>query len=154
MRDHRKPCNIERHSHLPIYKAFIEHGLEHVSIELVEKYSYNDREELHKKEGGHAKAIKPSLNSFVPGRSQKEWIKDNKERHTEQQKQYRQANKEHRSQVGQLYYQNNEETIQQKQKQYREENKEKEFQRHKTYYQNKEKLLQKRKQHKEKTKKN
>ena len=47
---HRKPCNIERHSHLHIYKAFIEHGLEHF-FELVEKPPCNDREELHKKAG-------------------------------------------------------------------------------------------------------
>ena len=36
MAEHRKPCNTKRHSHLPIYKAFIEFGVESFFIELIE----------------------------------------------------------------------------------------------------------------------
>ena len=36
MAEHRKPCNIKRHENLPIYKAFIEFGVENFFIELIE----------------------------------------------------------------------------------------------------------------------
>ena len=36
MADHRKPCNIKRHEQLPIYKAFMEFGVESFFIELIE----------------------------------------------------------------------------------------------------------------------
>ena len=35
MAEHRKPCNIKRHENLPIYKAFIEFGVESFFIELI-----------------------------------------------------------------------------------------------------------------------
>ena len=36
MAEHRKPCNIKRQEHLPIYKAFMEFSVENFFIELIE----------------------------------------------------------------------------------------------------------------------
>ena len=147
MRDHRKPCNVTKHADLPIYKSFIEHGMHNFFIELAEKCPCNDKDELRKKEGEYVKQLKPSLNLYVPGRTNKEYKEDNKERIEQQQKLYREENKEKTSQAKKIRYQTHKEAILQKQKQYREENKEKEYQRHKTYYEeNKEELNRKQKE--------
>ena len=50
MADHREPCNIKKHEHLPIYKAFMEFSVENFFIELKEKCACDDKEELRKKE--------------------------------------------------------------------------------------------------------
>ena len=69
MADHRKPCNIKRHEQLPIYKAFMEPGVENSIIELIEKCTCNDNDELNKKEGEHIRQLKPSLNKYMAGRT-------------------------------------------------------------------------------------
>ena len=124
MADHRKTCNIEKHEHLPIYKAFMELSVENFFIELIEKCPCDDKEELRKKEGEYIRQLKPSLNKFIAGRTNKEWVSDNKEHSKQQQKEYREANKEHSAQINRMYYQSNKVEILQKNKQYRENNKE------------------------------
>ena len=121
MRDHRKGYRHRTRQHYPLYKAFIEHGVEHFFIELIEKCPCNDKDELRKKEGEYIKDLKPSLNRFVAGRTKKEYYEDNKERiskvqqeyynnNKEQIKQYLEENKEHRAQQKKTYYENNKET--------------------------------------------
>ena len=124
MADHRKPYTIKRHEHLPIYKAFIEFGVESFFIELIEKCPCHDKDELNKKEGEYIRQLKPSLNKFIAGRKNKEWMTDNKEHSKQQQKEYREANKEHRAHITNMYYQSNKDAILKKNKQYRENNKE------------------------------
>ena len=124
MADHRRPSNIKNHENLPIYKAFIEHGIEHFFIELIEKCPCNDKEELHKKEGEYIREFKPSLNMFIAGRTNKQWIQDNTEHFRNKQKEYRETNKEHRALVSKMYYERNKEKLLEINKKYRENNKE------------------------------
>ena len=79
---------------------------------------------MRKKEGEYIRQLKPSLNKFIAGRTNKEWVSDNKEHSKQQQKEYREANKEHRAQITRMYYQNNKDAILQKNKLYYESNKE------------------------------
>ena len=60
MKDHRSDC--KRRSHLPLYKAMVEHGNEYFCIELLEKHPCSDKEELVKKEYEYIRSLKPSLN--------------------------------------------------------------------------------------------
>lgn len=46
MNCHRKPANIKEAEHRPIYKPFIEHGVDHFYIELIEKCPCNGVDEL------------------------------------------------------------------------------------------------------------
>ena len=142
MAEHRKPYNIKRHENLPIYKAFIEFGVESFFIELIEKCPCNDKEELRKKEGEYIRQLKPSLNKFIAGRTNKEWMSDNKEHSKQQQKEYREANKEHRAQITRMYYQNNKDSLLPKNKLYYDINQEDIKKQKKQYYDiNKEKVL-------------
>ena len=104
MRGHRKCVNDNKKQHLLIYKTFREHGIEHFFIELIEKYSCNDIEELIRKEGEYIRALKPSLNKNIAGRTNNE---------------YREDNREHKNE----YYQNNKEDMNEYMKQYRTNNK-------------------------------
>ena len=49
MAEHRRPCTIKLKGHLPIYKAFMEFGVESFSIELIEKCPGNDKDGLRTK---------------------------------------------------------------------------------------------------------
>ena len=89
MRDHRRTIKHHRKQHLPLYNAFREHGIDNFFIELIEKYPCNDVEELRQKEGEYIINMKPTLNTRVPGRSDKDCRK--------------------------LYYENNKELLLQKQ---------------------------------------
>ena len=72
MRDHRRAIKHHKKQHLPLYKAFIEYGIDNFFIELIEKYPCNDVEELRQKEGEYIINMKPALNTRVPGRSDKD----------------------------------------------------------------------------------
>ena len=122
MRDHRYCINNKTRQHYPLYKAFIEHGVEHFFIELLEKCPCNDIEELRRKEGEYIRSLKPSMNRFVAGRTRQEYHNDNKERiskvnlewyriNKEKIKQYLEDTKEHRAQTKKIYYENNKEKM-------------------------------------------
>ena len=122
MRDHRYCINNKTRQHYPLYKAFIEHGVEHFFIELLEKCPCNDIEELRRKEGEYIRSLKPTMNRFVAGRTRQEYHNDNKERiskvnleryriNKEKIKQYLEDTKEHRAQTKKIYYENNKEKM-------------------------------------------
>ena len=122
MRDHRYCINNKTRQHYPLYKAFIEHGVEHFFIELLEKCPCNDIEELRRKEGEYIRSLKPSMNRFVAGRTRQEYHNDNKERilevrrgyyhdNKDKYKQYLEDTKEHRAQTKKIYYENNKEKM-------------------------------------------
>ena len=94
MAEHRRRIN-GRYLQFPIYKAFREHGVENLYIELVEKCPCNDKDELRKKEGEYIRELKPSLNIRIAGRTNKGWREDNSEELKEKKKQYREDKKEY-----------------------------------------------------------
>ena len=113
MRDHRTRHKTQAYTHLLLYKAFAEHGIDNFYIELIEKCPCNDKDEAHKKEGEWIRNLKPSLNKALPGRTKKEyhehyktyfsecnksWYKNNKDRVLETAKSKYQASKEDRLQ--------------------------------------------------------
>ena len=105
-------------------------------IELVENYSCNNKNELHKKEGEIIRA-NVCVNKRIDGRTKKEYRQDNKEVISQYQKQYREDNKEQIKQ----YRQDNKEVILELHKQYRENNKEKVKEQYKQHYQNNKEII-------------
>ena len=95
MRNHRSCIKNETKKTRPLYKAFIEHGVEHFYIELIEKCPCNDIDELRKKEGEYIRLLKPSLNKQIAGRTKNEYREDNREYLREYEKQNRENNKEY-----------------------------------------------------------
>ena len=57
---------------------FNEFGIENCTIELIENYPCQSKEELFKREGGHIKATE-CVNGQIAGRTQQEWKLDNPE---------------------------------------------------------------------------
>lgn len=55
-------------------------GFDHFHIELIENYSCNSKDELHAREGYYIRTLKPSLNKVIPGRTQKQYVQDNREK--------------------------------------------------------------------------
>ena len=81
-----------------------------VRIELLEKCSCNDKEELNKKEGHYIRNY-PCLNKVIPDRKTKEWYEDNKEKITKQTKEYYENNKEKITEQTKEYIAKNKEKI-------------------------------------------
>ena len=83
MSGHRRTINHLKKKHLPLYKSFIEHGVDNYYIELIEKCPCNDVDELRKKEGEYIKNMKPTMNTRVPGRSDEDSRKTHREKNKE-----------------------------------------------------------------------
>ena len=90
---HRRSANEQRKQHLPLYKAFAEHGVENLLIELTEKCTCNDKDELIRTEGKYIRELKPSMNKVIAGRTRKEHYIDNKEHLSQRAKEWRADNK-------------------------------------------------------------
>lgn len=61
-----------------LYKCFNEYGVEHLYIELLEKHiKCTNTADLSAREGQRIREIKPSLNTRVEGRPDKDYHKDN-----------------------------------------------------------------------------
>ena len=134
MRQHRCDNRPMGKMNYPIYKAFREHGVENFFIELIEKCPCNDKDELRRKEGEYIRALEPSLNIRIEGRTEQEYDDKHKEVIAKRKKEHREHNKQHYSQKGQEYYITNKEAILQRNKEFRNNNKEYEQQRHTKYY--------------------
>ena len=126
-------------------REIIENG--NYDIILVENYSCNNKDELHKRERYFIEIL-DCVNKVIPGRTMKEYRQDNKDIINEKKKQYYENNKEHFKQYyennkdvlnekSKQHYENNKEHIREKSKQYREDNKEY----FKQYYENNKDVL-------------
>ena len=73
LRDHRRRYRTQAYTHLLLYKAFAEYGVDNFYIELIEKCPCNDKDEAHKKEGWWIRELRPSLNKAPPGRTKQEY---------------------------------------------------------------------------------
>jgi len=111
-----------------------------VDIVLIEEYSFNNKDELHRKEREYIEKLE-CVNKYIPGRTLKEYYQDNKDKIKQQTKQYRIDNKEKINQNNKQYRIDNKEKAKEYQKEYRENNKDKIKQNWKKFYQtNKEKV--------------
>lgn len=139
-RAHKYSCNNpnENNYNLYVYKFIRDNGgWENWRMDLIEFYECKGKLELLKREGELIKNLKPTLNKEIPGRTQKEYNEDNKEKIKIKKKEYDTKNKVKIKERKKEYYQNNIDKIKEQKKEYREKNKDK----IKEYYQkNKDKL--------------
>ena len=112
---HKLILNNEKHKgyNMLLYQKIRETNIEDWFIELYEEFSCENKEQLNKREGEIIREI-GTLNKVIPGRTQKEYIEDNKDKIKEYKKDY---NKE--------WYQKNSETKKKYLKEYQQKNKEK-----------------------------
>jgi hypothetical protein len=103
-------------------------------IELVENFPCSSKEELLQREAYYIRNNN-CVNKCIPGRTHQEWVKDNKDKYNEYQKEYREANKDKNKDKIKEYKKQYDEQNKDKQKEYREQNKDKK----KEYYQRKKK---------------
>ena len=88
-----------------------------VEIFLIEKYACSSKEELDSRERYWIENIQGGcVNKFIPGRSKREYIEQNREHILEQKKKYRQANREIILEKSKNYYEANREIILDKEK--------------------------------------
>ena len=137
-KQHKNNCYNEKRKHynIPLYK-FIRNnnGWDNFEMKIIDCITSDDKEIYQKCEAKYIRDnIDIVLNKIIPGRSDKEYYEDNKEKNMEKDKIYRENNKEKINEYGKVY---------------REENKEKEILRHKIYHQNnKEKIIERKKVYK------
>lgn len=81
-----------KHHYTTIYELF---KLGDVEIILIESYSCNSKDELHKKERHYIELNKDIIvNKFIPSRKSNEYYQDNKDFLKDRSKKYREKNKE------------------------------------------------------------
>ena len=120
----------------PLYKRFYKHKTqfhlctskrifegENPKIILVEKCPCNDKEELIKRERYYIENNE-CVNKKIPGRTQKEWCEDNKEKLKKQKKEYRENNIEKIQEYEREWREENKEKLKKQKKEYREANRE------------------------------
>jgi len=93
--------------------------LDDCKIILVEKYPCTDKEELRMRERFYIENNQ-CVNKVIPGRTKKEYYKDNRENIEENSKIYYENNREKISKRCKKYYENNKEKCEEYYKQYRE----------------------------------
>ena len=133
---------------------------EDYKIELIENYSCNNKEQLHKKEGEYIRSL-DCVNKKIEGRTKKEYEKDYKEKNKEKRDKYLiEYTKKNKEKI-KTYYENNREKKLEYMKEYYEKNKEKKLEYNKVYQKiyskehyekNKEKIKEYQKEYREKKK--
>jgi hypothetical protein len=110
---------------------FEEYGVENCIIELIEAKPCIDINEQARLEGSYIRTLE-CVNKHIPGRTNKEWRDDNKdkikeynEKNKEKIKEYYEKNKEIIKETAKQYYENNKDKCNQTAKQYYENNKDK-----------------------------
>ena len=76
---------------------------EDYKIELIEDYPCNNKQQLCKKEGEYIRELK-CVNKNIAGRTYKEWEEENKEKRSEQHKQYDKVHKQQIKEKKQKHY--------------------------------------------------
>jgi hypothetical protein len=147
---HKTRCNSPKAIgyNLKVYRFIREYGCwDNWCFEILLEVQVESKEELRLNyEAKYQLDLKPSLNSKVEGRTDKQYREDHKEERLEYAKQYYEDHKEEILEKQKEYYEDNKEEILEKQKQYREDHKEEQ----KQYYEDhKEELLEKQKQYRE-----
>jgi hypothetical protein len=86
-------------------------GWDKVSIVLVESYPCTSLHELTKRERYWIEALKSTLNTTIPTRTDAEYRADNRQRKRDKQKLYRENNKAMIAEKAKTYYEQNKETL-------------------------------------------
>ena len=97
-KQHKSDCNNEkRHAYnYDVYKFIRENGgWENWDMILIEYYKCDTKLELEKREREVIENLKPSLNQFIPTRTNKEYKEEYKEQYKEYYKNYYEKNKEY-----------------------------------------------------------
>jgi flagellar biosynthesis GTPase FlhF len=129
-----------------VYTLFDNYGLENCKIELLELCPCNSLIELRQREGYYIKALE-CVNKNIAGRTQREYVNENKDKLSELRKQHNIENKDTLSEHRKQHYNENKDTITECRKQYERENKDKISDRRQKYYnENKDTIRQRRKQ--------
>jgi hypothetical protein len=144
-RDSYKQWKKNNEKYMRSFVLFEEYGIENCYIELIEAKPCLDINEQAKLEGSYIRTLE-CVNKNIPGRTNKEWREDNKEKIKAKNKHFYEKNKDNIKQ----YYQDNNEIIKEKVKQYREENIDKLKAKDNAYYaKNKELIKERRAKNKE-----
>ena len=114
---HKIATNKQENKHRKLYVLMNEIGFDRFRIQLICHYPCEDKYQLRQKEGEYIRQI-GTLNTQIAGRTEKQWLEDNKDKLKEQWKQY---------------YEDNKDNIKNKKKQYIEDNKDKYKEYHKQY---------------------
>ena len=132
---HKSNCNNinSKNYNLKIYNAIRNNeGWENWSMIEIEKYPCNDINEASARERYYYELLNAKLNNNCPGRNDKEYYQDNKNKIQE----YYQDNKEIIRDHQKEYYEQNKENIRDHKKEYYEQNKENIRDHRKEYYEN------------------
>ena len=128
---HKSSCNNENDKayNYPVYKYIRNNGCyDKFDYEILELGEYQDEYCMKNRERYFIETLKPSLNSDIPNRTQKEYQQDNREIILKKARVYSkkryQDNKGNINQYHREYHKNNKEIINKKQKERYEKNKE------------------------------
>jgi len=107
-----------------LFNLFDKHGMDKFSIQLIENYPCDNRNELDRREAYYIKNNQ-CVNKNIAGRSRQEYYKDNFEIHSAKMKQWYSENRDKHLQNIKKYNEEHKAHISEYQKQYRNANKEK-----------------------------
>jgi len=82
-----------KHNNVSSYELFEEYGIENCEIILLELYPCNSKDELSAKEAHYIKTLN-CVNKVIPGRTQKQYVQDNKDKIKVRKMKYYQDNKD------------------------------------------------------------
>ena len=105
-----------------VYDMFDKYGVENCSIVLLELFPRSSIDELRAREGHYIKSME-CVNKYIAGRSQKQWVEDNKEHRANYLKNYAEEHREHLVEYKKKYTETNKEAILKKKREWREANK-------------------------------
>ncbi len=92
-------------------------GFENWSVQVIETYNCKNRNEAKQHEQMLIKQHNSSLNTTTPGRTNQEWLKDNREKMIQYRKAYRAENLQYMTQRDTQYYLLNRDQIRERRKQ-------------------------------------
>lgn len=146
--DHKKKAKVRNSK---VYKHLTQIGWNNVSIELLENFACESKDELLKRERYYIDELKSSLNTVLPTRTPKEYKQQHKEKLLESNRKWEQDNREKRKAQSLIVRQNNRQKLADRSKEYYNANKEKIAQRKKLYRENnKDKIKEQNKNYNEK----
>ena len=124
---HKSSAKI--HPNIKVYNHLNEVGWENVEIVLIENFSCDLKDELHRRERYWIDTLKPSLNKVIPTRTNQEYkqipeVKNNNRIWMNENYTHKPENKQRKKNYDAEYNKANKEVISQKKKEYRKANKE------------------------------
>jgi hypothetical protein len=114
---HKDACNNNVKYNYRVYQFIRANGgFENFDMIQIEKYSCDDKRELHARERYWIEELNATLNCLIPMRTHKEYYEKKKEKNKEYNKEYRKNNIEKIKEKKKEYYEKNKEKISQKNK--------------------------------------